>query len=184
MRTLFVLFLVPLLFSCHSRSRISQELDCNPESYKNLEAIEDFKRLFTVQFPDNWKTNLYYDNNQSSIYTADTTKQLTDTYLIDITHVSNELKLNKDFYQKFTSNLSSEQLVETTSYELKFQEKESYYSRASGKKGKFNYEVSHLFIKINTNNYIHAKAEVYGDSLVNQRFCNAFSLIEKIAYKP
>ena len=182
MKKIVVLIVFTMLVSCNSKSKISKDLNCQPESYSNLEKVEDIKRLFTVQFPDNWKTNLYYDNNQSSIYTADTTKQLTETTLVDITHVSNELKLDSDFIQKFKTSLTEQKLVETTSYELQFQEKKSYYSRALGKKGKFAYEICNLFIKINDNNYIHAKAEVYGDSLINERLCNAFSLIEKIEY--
>lgn len=182
MKRVFIFLAFIIILSCNSKSKISQDLDCQPDSYSNLETIEDVKKLFTVQFPDNWKTNLYYDNNQSSIYTADTTKQLTETVLVDITHVSNELKLDSDFIQKFKTSLTDQKLVESTSYELNFQEKESYYSRALGKKGKFAYEILNLFIKINDNNYIHAKAEVYGDSLINERLCNAISLLEKIEY--
>ena len=183
MKKTLLLFLVTIVVSCNSKSQISKDLDCKPTRYSNLETIEDFKKLFTVQFPDNWKTNLYYDNNQSSIYTGDTTKQLTEAFLVDITHVSKELKLDDGFIQKFKTDLLNDQLIESTSYQLKFQEKESYYSRAQGKKGNYAYEICNLFIKINTDNYIHAKAEVYGDSLVNQRICNAMSLIEKIKTK-
>tara|TARA_R110002073_G_scaffold128999_3_gene275071 strand:- start:26659 stop:27207 length:549 start_codon:yes stop_codon:yes gene_type:complete len=182
MKRVLVFLAFITIVSCHSKSKISKELDCQPDSYSNLETIEDFKKLFTVQFPDNWKTNLYYDNNQSSIYSADTTKQLTETVLIDITHVSNALKLDSDFIQKFKTSLTDQKLVESTSYKLKFQEKESYYSRALGKKRNFAYEICNLFIKINDNNYIHAKAEVYGDYLINERLCNAISLLEKIEY--
>ncbi len=182
MKKILVFSFIIILTSCDKRSQISIDLDCHPETYANLEKVEDVKKLFVVQFPDNWKTNLYYDNSQSSIYTADTTKQLTETMLLDVTHVSNALKLDTDFIQKFKTSLSDQKLVETTSYELKFQEKETYYSRALGKKNGFDYQICNLFIKINESNYIHAKAEVYGDSLVNERLCNAMGLIEKITY--
>ena len=90
--------------------------------------------------------------------------------------------MDDKFIQKFKSNLYEKKLVETTSYEFMFQDKESYYLRAIGKRGQFDYQIINLFIKINNGNYMHAKAEVYGDSLVNERFCNALSLIEKIEY--
>jgi len=182
MKKKFVFLTFIIIASCNSKSKISKDLDCQPESYSNIETVEDVKKLFTVKFPDHWKTNLYYDNNQSSIYTADTTKQLTETILLDITHVSNELKLDSDFIQKFKTSLKDLKLVKTTSFKLNFQEKESYFSKAIGKKRKFAYEICNLFIKINANNYIHAKAEVYGDSLINERLCNAISLLEKIEY--
>ena len=183
MKKILVFLVFVAFMSCDSKSKISKDLNCQPESYSNLETIEDVKKLFTVKFPDNWKTNLYYDKSQSSIYSADTTKQLTETILLDITHVSKELKLDTGFIQRFKTSLINQKLVEKTSYELTFKNKESYYSRALGKKGSFAYEICNLFIKINNNNYIHAKAEVYGDSLINQRLCNAISLLEKIEYQ-
>lgn len=182
MRKILGFIFLILIFACNSKSFISKNLDCSPENYSNLEVVEDFDQRFKVRLPGNWKTNLYFDKNQTSVYAADTTKNLTDTYTIDVTYVYSELKLNQEFIQKFKSNLYKKRLVETTSYEFLFQEKQSYYSRALGKRGDFNYEICNIFIKINSGNYIHAKAEVYGDSLINERFCNAFSLIEKIEY--
>jgi len=122
------------------------------------------------------------DKNQTSIFSADTTKQLTDTYTIDVTYIYNELKLDDKFIQRFKKSLMKNELVESTSYELLFNEKEAYYSRALGKRGRFSYQICNLFVKINEGSYLHAKTEVYGDSLVNQRICNALSLIEKIQY--
>ena len=39
----------------------SLSFNCGVVSFSNLEKIEDVKKLFTVQYPDTWKTNLYYD---------------------------------------------------------------------------------------------------------------------------
>ena len=182
MKKLILLISLVLIYSCGSKSQISKDLGCNPDSYGNLEVVEDVDKRFKVQLPDNWKTNLYFDSNQTSIFSADTTKQLTNTYTLDITYIYSELKLDEKFLQKFKTNLQKKQLVETTSYEFNFREKESYYSRALGKRGQFDYQICNIFIKVNSGNYIHAKTEVYGDSLVNERICSALSLIEKIEY--
>lgn len=180
--SLFLIFLLIFLASCDDRSQLSKEMDCEPDKYANLELVEDVDKRFTIQLPDHWKTNLYFDKNQTSIFSADTTKQLTDTYTIDVTYVYSELKLDEKFIQRFKRNLIKNQLVESTSYELLFNEKEAYYSRALGKRGRFDYQILNLFVKVNSGSYMHAKTEFYGDSLVNQRICNAISLIEKIQY--
>ncbi|MEZ7945845.1 MAG: hypothetical protein QMB73_07270, partial [Flavobacteriaceae bacterium] len=78
-----IILLVVLLSSCATKPAFISEFNCVVESFSNLEKIEDVKKLFTVQYPDTWKTNLYYDKNQSSIFTADTTKQLKETMLLD-----------------------------------------------------------------------------------------------------
>ena len=115
MKKLIALFLLIGFISCSNRSQISKDLNCNPESYDNLEVVQDFKEKFSMSIPKNWKTNLYYDNNQTSIYTGDTTKNLTNTFTVDITYVYNKLKFDQKFMQSFKNNLIDKQLVETTS---------------------------------------------------------------------
>ena len=182
MRKIGVIIFIAFIASCNSKSEISKELNCNPESYSNLEKIEDVKKLFTVQFPDNWKTNLYYDKNQSSIYTADTTKQLKETMLLDITHITSELVFDSNFIKKFNSNLKQQQLTEISSNQILFRDKPTFYSEAKGFKNKFKYSVLNLFIKLNEKNYIHSTIEVYGDSLRRKRICKGINLLEKAIF--
>lgn len=181
MRVLIIICILSIS-SCNSKSDLLKDVNCTSDHFFNLEKIEDFKKLFIVQFPDTWKTNLYYDKHQSSIYTGDTTKQLTETMLLDITYVSKKLTFDTIFVKKFKNNLKNQDLMEKTTRELVFQNKKSYYSRAFGKKRGFDYQISNLFIKVNQNNYVHAKIEVYGDSLVDQRICRGLHLIEKTQY--
>ena len=179
--TLFAALL--LLFSCNSNSRISKEMDCKKTSFQNLEIVDDVYKNFSVELPKNWKTNLYYDNSQSSIYAADTTKQLTETYLVDITLISSQLEFDANFILDYKNKLTNDNLVETSSFETPFLEKKSYYSRALGKKQGYPYEIINVFVQINERSHLHAKAEVYGDSLTNERLCKAIQLIEKTVLK-
>ena len=169
-----------LLFSCSHPSEISSEFNCKTSSFKNLEEVKDVKDLFSIQIPKTWKTNLFYDAIQSSIYTADTTKQLTETLLLDITIINKSLKFDTDFKFKQEKANLAEKLIKIKSKETSIINKPTYYTISKGKKGVFDYQVGHFFIKVNEQNFILAKAEVYGDSLVNKRFCKAFYLIEKI----
>lgn len=171
-----------LLISCNN-NRLSKEMGCEKVFFPNLETIEDVHKNFSIKLPNNWKTNLYYDNSQSSIYAADTTKQLTETYLVDVTMISNKLNFNSDFYFKYKNNLTQNKLVETNSFETPFLKKEAFYSRALGKKSGFPYQIINLYIKVDNQTHIHAKAEVYGDSLANERLCEALTLIEKTTIK-
>ena len=169
-----------LLFSCKKQSEISKNFNCNSTSINNLEEVKDVKNLFSLQVPKTWKTNLYYDETQSSIYTADTTKQLTKTLLLDVTFIKNTVNFNDIFKLKQEQESLAKKLIQTEAKEITLLNKPSYYTVSKGKKGKFNYQIIQTFIKINTDNFILAKAEVYGDSSVNKRLCDAFALIEKI----
>ncbi len=173
---------VILFLACEKKSVFLEEQNCETKEFLDLEKIDDVKKMFTVQFPSTWKTNLYYDQHQSSIYTADTTKQLTETMLLDITYITNKMSFDEGFIKKFKTNLSKQGLLETVSRTFNFKNKNAYYSIAQGNKGNFPYQISNLFIKINENNYIHSKIEVYGDSLVSERICNGLNLLDKISY--
>lgn len=177
-------FLASLLFfSCQNQSEISKEFNCNSDSFNNLEVVGDMKNLFSVEIPKDWKTNLYQDEVQSSIFTADTTKQLTETILLDVTFIQNKIDFDDIFELQQEQEYLSKNLIKIKSKELKILDMSSLYMLFKGKKGKFNYQICNTFIKVNESNFIMAKAEVYGDSLVNQRFCKAFSLIENIKLK-
>ena len=130
--------------------------------------------------PKDWKINLYQDEVQSSIFAADTTKQLTETVLLDVTFIQNKIKFDDAFMLQQEQEYLAKSLIKVKSKEFLVLEKPSIYMLFKGKKGKFNYQICNIFIKVNESNFILAKTEIYGDSLVNQRFCKSFSLIENI----
>jgi len=177
---LFIITTSLLFFSCSNQTKISKYFNCETTNFKNLEEVKDVKNLFSIEIPKTWKTNLYYDDLQSSIYTADTTKQLTESLLLDVTFINKSINFDTTFKLERAKEDLSKNLIKIKSEETIFLEKPSYYTVSKGKKGKFDYQVCHVFIKVNEQNFILAKAEVYGDSLVNKRLCNAFELIKKI----
>ncbi|WP_405566854.1 hypothetical protein [Polaribacter sp. Asnod6-C07] len=180
-KTLFLASL--LLFSCQKKSEISKDFNCETLAFNNLETVNDVKDLFSLDIPKNWKTNLYQDEVQSSIFTADTTKQLTETVLLDVTFIQNKINFDDTFLLQQEQENLAKGLIKTKSKQILLLEKPSLYMVFKGKKGKFNYQVCNTFIKVNESNFVLAKTEIYGDSLVNNRFCEAFSLIENIKLK-
>ena len=93
------------------------------------------------------------------------------------------LNFDDEFILQQEQENLSKNLIKIKSKEFTFLKKPSIYILFKGKKGKFNYQICNTFIKVNESNFILAKTEVYGDSLVNERFCEAFSLFENIKIK-
>jgi hypothetical protein len=173
-----------LLFSCANQSELSKDFKCSTTAYKNLEKVNDIKNLFSLELPTNWKINLYQDEVQSSIFAADTTKQLTETVLIDVTFIKKKITFDDAFMiQQEQENLTKD-LIKIKLKKITLLDKPSIYIVYKGKKGDFMYETIHAFIKVNAQNFILAKTEIYGDSLVNERFCSFLSLIENIKIHP
>ncbi|MDP5105086.1 hypothetical protein [uncultured Polaribacter sp.] len=169
-----------LLCSCSKQSVISKDFNCEPTSFDNLENVDDLKNLFSLQLPKNWKINLYQDEAQSSIFTADTIKQLTETVLLDVTFVRNKINFDEAFMLQQEQEYLAKNLIRVKSKEITLLDKPALYMVYKGKKGAYPFQTCHTFIKVNDQNFIFAKTEIYGDSLVNERLCSAFSLIENL----
>lgn len=176
----FIVFTVIIIFiSCNS-SELSQDFNCKTSGYSNLESLTDFKKNFNIKLPKNWKTNYYYDNVMSSIYSADTTVSLTKTVLIDASFITSPIHIDANFIQKIKNDNTKMDLKEVSSKKITFLNKPSYYNLSEGKKGKYNYKILNIFTKADVG-FLHLKTEVYGDSLVNERICKAINLINRIS---
>ncbi|RCS26927.1 hypothetical protein DUT90_07365 [Polaribacter sp. WD7] len=180
MRKIYLLSSILLFLSCVKQSELSKEFNCKPSIINDLETIYDVRNVFSITLPNTWKTNLYEDVYQSSIFSADTTKQLTETYLIDVSYIKNNIQFNDLFKLKIEQENLSKKLVQIKSKELKLIDKPSYLSLYKGKKSNVMYQKMLVYIKLNNTNFILAKAEVYGDSLVEERLCKALQIIENI----
>ena len=169
-----------LFFSCKQHSILKQDFNCKESFFSNLKEIKDPNGNFSAQLPSNWKINRFTDAIQSSIYGADTTKQLTKTILLDLSYISNTIEINELFKLKVENENLSNKLIQKKTKELNFLNKPSYYVISVGKKGPYNYKSLQLFITTNKEKTMLIKAEIYGDSLVDERLCKAITLIEKI----
>jgi len=180
---LLLLIVIVLTASC-KKTVLDKEFSCASSVVKGaLERNEDVKKTFSIQIPKHWKTNLFFNNLQSSIYFADTTKQLTETVLLDITHVQKEYSFNTDFKKQLFKNDSTQQLKALKEKEFIFFKKPAYYRVSKGFKGKYPYQIVNIYIKQNSNSTFHVKTEVYGDSLIKNRLCKAMQLINTLEIK-
>ncbi len=182
-RIILIIFTI-VCGACMHTSELTNEFSCsNNEGYSNLSKIEDFKKLFTVKLPKSWKINLYYDEGQTSIYAADTTLNLTQTTLFDASLIHSPDPINNSFKEKIAQDNILMGLENMKSKDFKLHDHPSFYSLAKGRKGKYAYHILNVFSKVNNDGFLHVKVEVYGDSLVNKRFCKSIDLIHQIQFK-
>ncbi|MGB5323290.1 hypothetical protein, partial [Lutimonas sp.] len=93
-----------MLMSCQN-SKFEKEFECEtPISYTKTKTYKDVLNHFQIDVPEYWKSELYYDEYQSALYTADTTKSLRETFILDIAWHQGELVLNKDFEVRVAQN--------------------------------------------------------------------------------
>lgn len=178
-----LLVLVASLSSC-KQNDIRTALDCTTTTnFANTKEISGFLKHFKLEVPKNWKSELYYDEIQSRFYSADTSKQLTDTYIIDVTWHQGEIELNNDFQQVIENDVKqNERLTPFKNGFGNFIDLPCYYNLAKGKSSGFTYHYLQIYLKTNVDEYYHLTTKVYGDEFIEERLCESLSLFEGITF--
>lgn len=181
MRKTIILLCALSFFSCQ-KSSIYNELGCKSSAkLGETKEIRDILKKFRLVVPKNWETQLYYDDFKSQIYAADTTKQLSETYILDVAWHQGELTLNDALAKNVSDTLSiKEQMTTIKSGFGKFKKKPTYWNLSQGKKSGRLYTFIQLYLKTEVDEYFLLTTKLYGDSDVNTRLCESIELFEKV----
>ncbi len=180
-----ILTSILLLISCQNPiSELSKEFSCdNVTKLENLETVSDFKNIFSVEVPKHWNTKLYYDDNQSEIFSADTIKNLSDSYIMDFSVVLNNLEINKKLQEKVLQKAMDNNLKTLKESFHNFKGNKAYAHLGLGSSKGMDLYVFQYYFKLNEEKYMLIKTEFYGKEGFDNRFCESVSLIEKISIK-
>ncbi len=180
---ILLVLIISLNFSC-KKNDVKDAFECSSSciDFTNKKTYQDVLKHFKIDIPKGWKTELYYDEFQSEIYSADTTKQLTESYIIDITWHQGELKFNRTFKEKLQESLDKEKLETIRSGKGKFNDLPVYYNFAKGKYLNYDYHLLQLYVKNNVDEYYTFTSKIYGSDATNERICASINLFEDIEF--
>lgn len=181
-RKILLAITVLVVFSCVKKPYLHDTFKCAPISYENSIEKKDFNQNFSLSIPKNWKTNLFFNEYQSSISTADTTRQLTESFILDASYSIGQVNFDSQFYKRTDSIISKNAYLLVDSGEESFQLKPSFWYLVKGEKKGFAYHQFNLTLKLSEKNYFNVNVEIYGDSDVNERLCESLSILEKIKF--
>jgi len=177
-RFITVFFILIIATSCNEKTALETILNCSSSfSLSKTKEVKDVKKNFKIHVPTNWKTELYYDEFQSAVFTADTTKQLTETFILDTTWKNGELILDSAFEEKIKSNL---ELIVITSQFENIHNKPAYWHHSKGIKNNFEFHLLDVYLKTSIDSYILISTQVYGNKDINKRFCESIQLIKTL----
>lgn len=171
-----------LFLSCSKQSELSKKYNCKVIEIENPKTIIDFNKKFKLTTPSNWKTELYFSEFESEIFTADTIKQLTESFIFGASFNTGSFSLNDEFYKKTDSILVKNNLQIINSGTHSFQNKPTYWYVAKGLKNGFTYHQFNLTAKQSENTYFNAYSEIYGEDNINERICETISILEKVEF--
>jgi len=179
---IFSIVVTFLFLSCSNQSELSKKYACNVTEINNPNTITDFNKNFKLTISSNWKTTLYFNKFESEIFTADTLKQLTESFILGTSFNLGALNFNDDFYKKTDSILASNNLQLINSGKQSFQSKPTYWYVVKGVKNGFTYHQFNLTTKQSENTYFNAYSEIYGEDNITERICETISILEKIEF--
>ena len=183
MKNFIISVLIVLAFcGCSKRSELSDIFNCKTKKLEDTKNISDFKKNFRLDIPISWKTELYYNSFQSEIFTADTTKQLTESFIFDVSFNLGELDFNDTFYKRTDSIITANNLQIIKSGNQPFQKMPAYWYLVKGTKKGFPFHQFNLMVKNSSNAYFSAYSEIYGDAHINERICESLGLLENIEF--
>lgn len=182
MKNSIILLALVTLLSCSKQSQLSETFNCNITKTEKTKEITDFKKNFKLSIPTNWKTKLYFSEFESEIFTADTLKQLTESFILGASFNLGSLDLDGDFYKKIDSLVINNNLQIIKYGSESFQSKPTYWYVTKGLKNGFIYHQFNIVAKLSENSYFKGYSEVYGNLNVEDRICKSIFILEKIEF--
>lgn len=181
-KLLSFLILTTILTSCSNQSELSKKFNCKNTDLEDASSVSDFNKNFRLNIATAWKKDLYYNNYQSELFVADTTKQLKETFILGTSFNLGALNFDENFYQKNDSILSVLNLQKLDFGNITFQSKPAFWYVAKGSKNNFKYQTFNLTVKISENTYFNAFSEIYGEENIEERICKSIAIIETVEF--
>lgn len=173
-----------VVFGSCKNSQFEREFSCEtPMSFSNTKTYKDVLSHFEIDVPKNWKTSLYYDEYQSKLYTADTTRNLSESYIIDVSWHQGELIIDDDLERLVSEQVGREfNLIPVKAGEGEFLDYPSYYHISTGKKNNMSWHYLQIYLKYAPDEYYTLTSKIYGDELVTERICSSFAVFKELEF--
>ena len=109
MKFLYALLLCVVFFSCKKQATITNVIPCNSSTaFKHAKIIRDVKNNYEINIGENWKRELYFDDYQSRIYAADTTRSFSSSFIVDVTCFKGKIILDEAFKNQLIANVKKQ----------------------------------------------------------------------------
>lgn len=181
MRIIIVLLCFAFM-ACNSTGELEQLNFCKSELPPNTEEKSDFKNNFKLQLPKEWNKSYFYSATTSELYTADTTKQLSEATILEFIFHDATLTMGSDLFNKIATVNRIHNNTLADSQEFKFQGKPAVYFTSKGKKADQDVLLFDLYVQTSENTYFNAKSEIYGYQEQQSRLCQSLSIINTVEF--
>ena len=181
MRIIVLLFCLSFI-ACGSPSQLEIENGCAADVPINTTVKKDFKKNFKLQVPNSWKTSHYYTPISSEMFIADTTKQLTGSYIMELSYHDAELNLGSELKAKIDMFNMENRYSLVDSNELRYKEHPAAFFTLRGKKNNYDVLIFDLYVKTSKTSYFNSRTEIYGNTNIQERLCESLAILNTITF--
>ncbi|PCI31555.1 MAG: hypothetical protein COB60_11245 [Flavobacteriaceae bacterium] len=184
MKSYVLLLFILLGVSCQKPSPLEQLLSC--ESSEKIifnKTSTDFNKNFSIKTSTHWKTNLYYDDFQSSIMTADTTKALNETFIFEAAIYNGALEFTAEFNANLQATIAqnNQSLLQEDFFD--WQGYPAYFNLVKGMKNERPFQELSIYINHSPTTYLRVQTQVYGTKNVRDRLCYSLQVFNGLKIK-
>ena len=177
------IILIIILFSCTKPvpDALQKEFSCSNVVLEKTEIVQDFQKKFQLQIPKKWNKKFFYNEYQTSLMTADSLLPLTKSFILDVSLNNGDLKVDDNIKNTVIRNIISKEHLRINKFGIgKFHKKPSVWLLAEGTRNELPFHLFKLLSKKDAKTYYQIEAQIYGDSLVNERVCKIISIVESL----
>ena len=144
---------------------------------------KDVLKKFKIDIPISWNSKLYYDEYKSVLYSADTTKNLSETFIIEITWHQGELEVNQGLDTLVQDAIDTKEELQTLKSGFgKFKKFPAYYNLSNGENIDLSYFYLQVYLQTKPDEYFTLTTKIYGNEFVDERICASIALFNEIKF--
>ncbi|MFD1316275.1 hypothetical protein [Namhaeicola litoreus] len=180
--TLLLLTLFLSIISC-KKSEIGNQMGCvSHKSFSDTKVYKDALKKFKLELPKDWKTQLYVDEYKSEIYTADTTIELTSSFILDVAWHQGSVEFNEEFVKKFVDIQLKNELLLLEQGEMTVKGFPAFYDHSKGHQNGFDFNFIQIYIKTKPDEYYTLSSKVYGIENIDERLCTSLAILDDLEF--
>ncbi|MDO6803613.1 hypothetical protein Q4595_14260 [Wenyingzhuangia sp. 1_MG-2023] len=184
-RCALLLAITIVLVACQQKLTLKDIVECDGNVvFQHDKIIRDAKNYYEITIGKDWKRELFVDQQQSRIYAADTTKNYSASFLIDVTRFDGRIVLDSTFQKNIISQIKSL----PRSYVIKegfieFQEQPAY--------SVFSFQKTDTAILYQIQCYVAAQdhyfllsSNIHGNQNLSNNLCESISIFNSLNLIP
>lgn len=175
----YLFLLLATIYSCSDKNSLFKDYHCKTKQLK-LVAIHDALQKFKLNIPNNWKTELYIDKNNSIFVTADTTKQLSKTFIIKLSYITGAINFNKNSATTLKQRLAKDFWKTYKTSKGFFNGYPALLLYSENQQLKIKTSSLHIFFNANKQYHFEIEIQCFGNKNKQERFCKAITIIKTL----